>query len=311
MHCSSHLDLDIDLAVDRGSLAAIAATTSFTVEELEAFDKILKAASLPNEKRIILTTLNQAWASSGSMLDHFLESFRDGNRISWLLQHVVIIAMDEPSHKRCLAIHGHCFQMTSKGVDFSAQEKQFMSKDYLKMTREKIMLMGIVLRMGFSFIFTDGDVMWFRDPFQHFTPDADLELSCDYFFGNASDMNNAPNTGFFHARSNQRTIRLYKFWYDSHETFPGRHDQDVFKAIKGTKTFQDLGLKVRFLPTQYFEGFCAPVKNFDKVSTVHANCCVGLQKKLQDLTLLREDWKRYKLAHEKVEWRVPKHCKLK
>ena len=40
---------------------------------------------------------------------------------------------------------------------------------------------------------------------------------------------------------------------------------------------------MRFFDTLYFGGFCQPSKDFNQVCTMHANCCVGLDNKVNDL----------------------------
>jgi hypothetical protein len=102
----------------------------------------------------------------------------------------------------------------------------------------------------------DTDIMWFRDPFPRFDKSADLQIACDKYTGIPEDLDNQPNGGFVYARSNNRTIDFYKYWYMSREDHPGLHDQDVLNEIKFDQDFVDLGLELRFLNTLYFGGFC-------------------------------------------------------
>ncbi|CAK9173732.1 unnamed protein product, partial [Ilex paraguariensis] len=53
--------------------------------------------------------------------------------------------------------------------------------------------------------------MWFRDPFPHFTSDADFQIACDHFSGDPNDVENRPNGGFKFVRSNNQSIGFYKF----------------------------------------------------------------------------------------------------
>ena len=102
----------------------------------------------------------------------------------------------------------------------------------------------------------DADIMWFRDPFPRFDKHADFQIACDSYTGIPGDLQNSPNGGFLYARSNNRTIDFYKYWYMSREDHPGMHDQDVLNAIKTDEDFLDIGLELRFLNTLYFGGFC-------------------------------------------------------
>lgn len=82
---------------------------------------VLKNAAMPN-KTVIITSVNQAyWSSPNSIIELFLESFRVGEGTQALLDHLVIIAMDEESYERCKVIHKHCYYFRIKGADFSRE----------------------------------------------------------------------------------------------------------------------------------------------------------------------------------------------
>lgn len=160
----------------------------------------------------------------------------------------------------------------------------------------------------------DADIMWLRNPFPKFYSDTDFQISCDYFKGDPSDVENAPNGGFNYVRASKKTIKFYKFWYKSRKNYPGEHDQDVFNKIKYDPYVSDLGLGIKYLDTTYFGGFCEPSKDLNLACTMHANCCAGLDNKIHDLNILLDDWTKYLSLQEndrKVEapsWSVPQSC---
>ncbi|KAD4982969.1 hypothetical protein R6Q59_002618 [Mikania micrantha] len=281
-----------------------------------SLEKVLKGASM-DDKTVILTTLNEAWADpNNSILDLFLTSFRLGYHTSRLLNHLVIITLDQKAFASCKRVHRHCFALTTEGVDFS-QEAYFMTPDYLKMMWRRIDFLRYVLEMGYNFLFTDADVMWFRDPFPHFYPDADFQIACDHYSGNSSDVStNIPNGGFSFVRSNIRSIEFYKYWYSSREVYPDLHDQDVLNNIKFDAILKDINLNLRFLDTTYFGGFCEPSKDMEKVCTMHANCCVGLENKVHDLKIMLQDWRNFMALPSSMKssssptWSHPKNCSL-
>ncbi|KAB1212158.1 hypothetical protein CJ030_MR5G018192 [Morella rubra] len=244
------------------------------------------------DRTVILTTLNRAWAEPNSMFDIFLESFRIGNGTQKLLNHLVIICLDQRAYARCLSLHSHCHNLHSEGANFSS-EALFMSDKYLDMMWRRINLFASILEMGYNFVSTDTDIMWLRDPFPRFYSDADFQIACDQYYGNSHAIKNNANGGFNYVRSNNRTIQFYEFWYRARLIYPGKHDQDVFNKIKGHRFISRIGLKMRYLDTAYFGGFCQPRKNLNLVCTMHANCCIGLENKLHDLRILLEDWRRF------------------
>lgn len=113
---------------------------------------LVSQAAMPN-RTVIITTLNEAWAAKGSMMDLFLLSFRRGEGIAHLLDHLVIVTLDRRAHERCLQLHPYCFRLETEGVDF-AGEKSFMTEDYLKMMWRRVRFLGDVLEMGYSFVFS-------------------------------------------------------------------------------------------------------------------------------------------------------------
>ncbi|KAL9324352.1 hypothetical protein ACSQ67_009209 [Phaseolus vulgaris] len=252
---------------------------------------VLRNASM-KDNTVIITTLNDAWAEPGSIFDLFLESFRLGNQTKKFLKHLVVITWDQKAHTRCLALHKHCYHLETKGDNFTG-EAFFMTADYLNMMWRRIEFLGSVLDMGYNFVFTDTDIMWLRDPFKRFYKDADFQIACDFFNGDSYNLDNYPNGGFNYVKSSSRTIRFYKFWFNSRSAYPKLHDQDVLNKIKKSSFISNMNLKIRFLSTDYFGGFCQHAEDFNKVSTMHVNCCIGLENKVSDLKILLEDWKKY------------------
>ncbi|KAF5774274.1 putative nucleotide-diphospho-sugar transferase [Helianthus annuus] len=288
------------------------ASSDINLNELKI---ILKKATMSNNT-VIITTLNDAWAEPNSMFDLLLESFRVGNQTKRFLKHLVVVTLDQKAYTRCLKLHPHCYNLRTDGTDFS-EEAYFMAPDYLKMMWRRIDFLRSVLDLGYSFVFTDADIMWFRDPFPQFHKDADFQIACDYFNGNPSDLQNLPNGGFNYVKSNKKTIQFYKFWYNSRLTFPSLHDQDVFNKIKFSPFITNVGLQIRFLDTGYFGGFCQPSKDLNKVCTMHANCCVGLENKVHDLGIMLSDWRKYQKSRVNQtstqgstgSWTVPQLCR--
>ncbi|GAB2282462.1 hypothetical protein Dimus_017005 [Dionaea muscipula] len=279
-----------------------------------SLEKVLKDAAT-EDNTVILTTLNEAWAAPDSIIDLFLESFRIGDRTRNLLNHLVIVALDKKAYKRCSTLHAYCIALVTEGFDFSG-EAYFMTPNYLKMMWRRIDFLRSILEMGYNFVFTDADIMWFRDPFMHFYMDADFQIACDQFSGDSLDLGNRPNGGFNYVRSNNKTIEFYKFWHSSRDRFPDHHDQDVLNMIKYDPFVKEVGLKMRFLDTAYFGGLCEPSRDLNRVCTMHANCCYGMDSKLCDLRIMLQDWRRFMSLPPALKrsssysWRVPKNCSL-
>lgn len=253
---------------------------------------ILSKAANP-DRTVIITSLNAAWAQNNSMIDLFLQSFRVGNGTELLLKNLLIVAVDHKALDFCRQIHEHCYLMKTEGIDFSA-EKYFMSDDYVKMMWRRLRFFGQVLEAGYNFVFSDTDILWFRDPFMKFSSSADIQIASDRYNGHPSNLRNSPNGGFMYARSNPRTVSFFRFWYQSKTTYPGKNEQEVLNIIK-VQEITRRGLEVIFLDTKYFRGYCQKNPDLSLVYTMHANCCRGLKEKLNDLRNTLSDWEKYKM----------------
>lgn len=275
------------------------ASSGFKEESEDAALRTMLATASTPDKTVIITTLNQAWAAKNTMIDIFLESFHKGENIQFLLNHLVIVALDQTSYDRCQELHNHCLMLKTKGVDFSGN-KGFMSKDFLKMMWRRMRLLRTILEMGYNFVFTDADILWFRNPFERFANNTDFQISSDKNRGNAWSLRNKPNCGFQYARSNERTIAMYRHWCKGGDDNPDIDEQSLLTVMLKGQDFAAFKVEQKS-------------KNISKVVTMHANCCTGLNNKVQDLRLALNDWEGRASLPPTVNasdlWRVPKACR--
>nr|GMC96609.1 putative nucleotide-diphospho-sugar transferase [Ipomoea batatas] len=200
----------------------------------DKLEEALAGASTENNKTVIIAVVNKAYVDGDkSMLDMFLDGF-------WL---------------------------GTDDVDF-AGGKVFMSLDFLDMMWRRTQFLGDVLKLGYSFIFTDTDVIWLRNPFprlRDLNETLDLQISTDNFNGDD--------------RRNQTRSTPASIWFDP--------------TIEPSRCSIP-GLKVKFLNTKFFSGFCQDSGDVKSVVTVHANCCRTITAKLADLMAVIHDWQRFK-----------------
>ncbi|KAG6705554.1 hypothetical protein I3843_07G179100 [Carya illinoinensis] len=234
------------------------------------------------------------------MLDMFLDSFWVGEDTRELMDRLLLVAVDQRSFERCKFLRLHCYKLElilDEGAVDSNGEKLYMSNDFMKMMWRRTLFLGDILKRGYSFIFTDTDVMWLRNPFPRLSQNEsiDLQISTDRFNGDEqSEANQLINTGFYMIRSNNKTISLFDAWYARKNSPAGLKEQDVLLNMMRAGVFRELGLEVRFLDTNYFSGFCEDSKDFRAVTTVHANCCRTIVAKVADLMAVFHDWKMFK-----------------
>ncbi|KAL6645408.1 hypothetical protein ACP70R_017016 [Stipagrostis hirtigluma subsp. patula] len=263
-------------------------------------ERVLRAAAMANDT-VILTTLNSAWSAPGSVVDVFLESFRIGESTRELLDHLVIVSLDNGGARALQADSPPLLRARHRRRRLLRPEElhdRRLPQDDVAQDR----------------LPQDTDIVWFRNPVPHFYPDGDFQIACDHFTGDPDDLLNTPNGGFAYARSNAATIEFYRFWYAARERHPGLHDQDVLNSIKRDTYLAELGVRIKFLSTDLFGGLCEPSRNMSRVCTMHANCCIGLSRKINDLNAMLRDWRRFMSMPHKyrhyVSWTVPQNCSL-
>ncbi|RLN33214.1 uncharacterized protein C2845_PM03G02420 [Panicum miliaceum] len=262
----------------------------------DKLSEVLRRAAM-EDNTIIMTFTNEAWTAPGSLLDLFLESFRIGVRTEPLLRHLLIVAIDGKAFERCRRVHPLCYALPvgGDGVSFEA-EQSYMAGDYVDMLWRRNRFQARVLALGYGFVFTDVDIVWFRNPLLRIPVAADFAMSCDAFYGdNPYDLDKRANGGFVYARPSARTLALYGAWYEARKRFRGQHEQFVFDRVKHELVARS-GVAAQFVDTDYLGGFCERGKrrDFHKLCTFHANCLVGLKTKLQKLRGVLDEWKRFK-----------------
>ncbi|PAN36351.1 hypothetical protein PAHAL_6G276200 [Panicum hallii] len=276
---------------------------------------MLKNASM-EDNTVIVTSINQAYAAPGSLLDLFLESFRLGEGTARLLDHLLIVAVDPGALQTCRSVHRHCYLLRPDGgvaADLGA-EKHFMTPEYLDMMWARNRFQLTILELGFNFLFTDIDILWFRNPMRHIAITSDIAIASDYFNGDPDSLLNLPNGGFLYVRSKNRTVEFYRRWRAARRQFPaGTNEQHILAQVQAPLTGQ-LGVRMQFLDTANCGGFCQLSGDLRRVSTMHANCCTGLPNKVQDLQSVLRDWRNYTLAPQELRrrggfgWTKPGRC---
>ncbi|KAF8755692.1 hypothetical protein HU200_011159 [Digitaria exilis] len=80
------------------------------------------------DRTVIITSVNEAWAQPGSLLDIYLERFKNGEEIAHLLNHLLVVALDAGGFERCNVVHPHCYFLNATTTDMSSA-KAFMSPE--------------------------------------------------------------------------------------------------------------------------------------------------------------------------------------
>ncbi|XP_042435381.1 uncharacterized protein LOC122021328 isoform X1 [Zingiber officinale] len=269
--------------------------------------RILQGASMKN-KTVIVSYLNKAYVEENGMLDLFLQSLKEGEDTAFLRKHLLLITVDEISYQRCNVLKLHCYNIKVGDLNFS-KEQVYMSEGYVNLVWQKIAILREVLKHGYNFIFTDMDIIWLRNPFPKLTLyGQDMMISCDDFNGRPFDEANNINTGFFYAASNHKTKKLFDIWFSARKNLPRMNDQEVLVALKSQGVFNLLDMRIQFLDTLHFTGFCQLSNNLKEMTTMHANCCRTLRAKVGYLRESLATWKKLNGTGIVPIWPPSKAC---
>ncbi|XP_074561329.1 uncharacterized protein At1g28695-like, partial [Curcuma longa] len=118
----------------------------------DELDIALEETSMDN-KMLIITVLNRAYIGENGMLDLFLQSLHQGEKTEFLINHLLLVAVDQLAFNQCKTLQLHCYQLVSDSAS-SSKEALYMSDDFIKMMRRRTQFLREVLRRGYSFIFT-------------------------------------------------------------------------------------------------------------------------------------------------------------
>lgn len=153
--------------------------------------------------------------------------------------------------------------------------------------------------------------MWLRNPLPRLLSadeTIDFQISTDRFNGDEWSIRNPINGGFYAVKSNNKTIALLDRWYGRRNS-SAAHEQEALHRMMHEGVLGELGIRVRFLDTRYFSGFCQDSRDMKAVITVHANCCRTVKAKVTDLMAVLRVWKMFKraTANESLTYAWPKH----
>lgn len=123
----------------------------------DALAEALSEASMENSlnRTVIIAIVNKAYVEGDKpMLDLFLDSFFLGEGTRELVDHLLLVSVDQKSFERCKFLRLRCYRLKmDDGVD-SSGEKLYMSRGFIKMMWRRTLFLGDILKRNYSFIFT-------------------------------------------------------------------------------------------------------------------------------------------------------------
>ena len=156
------------------------------------------------------------------------------------LSNVLIFATDTASYENAQALGLSAFH-TEKYLGPLPEEAaaEQSNPDFNAMTLAKVVGVHMSILLGYDILFQDADVVWYRDPTEYFLQDGlagDRTHDVDIMFMDDGNPLNifAPyraNTGFYFARSNDRTRYLFQNLIFAADQIVAKNDQLTMAAL--------------------------------------------------------------------------------
>jgi hypothetical protein len=119
--------------------------------EFAELAELLPRVATDDDRTVILTSVNEAFARPNSLLGLFRESFRAGEGTEHLLDHVLVVAVDAMAFVHCKAVHPHCYRLEVDSATYLSSESSFLSAAYVELVWAKLSLQQRVLELGYNF----------------------------------------------------------------------------------------------------------------------------------------------------------------
>ncbi|KAF5740463.1 hypothetical protein HS088_TW11G00532 [Tripterygium wilfordii] len=270
--------------------------TTQPVQDSNNLVQVLRRATM-QDRTVILTIVDKSWASPGSILDLFLESLHIGHGTTYLLNHLVIVALDTQAFQYCKSIHPHCFHFD--------KIKPFKRLDRQTFDRVRNDVVHGVIKLAYNVIFTEADVMWLRNPIPNFIPNHQMTIACH------PDMTTKmvlEDGGYFFMKSDDISMEFFPTLNMVRVLYTNLQNLSLCQAIVEEKP---PGASITFIDREYYGGFCAATKDMSRVCTIRANCCDSVESKIHDLKLVLDDWRNFTAGPERTNslFRAPDKCK--
>jgi hypothetical protein len=190
---------------------------------------------------------------------------------------IIYISIDRTALKETqrynMPVYFHNKNITNKSIG-AWKSGAFNEKSKIKL---EIVLM--VLKMGYTVLMTDLDMVFISNPFLDITCGADCDFAIQDNSNRPANTPKQVNSGFLFIKSNSRTIQLYEALVREAGLSEDSDDQDVFNRVLDR---QDIpGLHFVVLPRlKYCVG---KFHLYKRCIVYHANYAIGVKLKIERL----------------------------
>ncbi|XP_031382781.1 uncharacterized protein At1g28695-like [Punica granatum] len=172
--------------------------------------------------------------------------------------------------------------------------KPFRRTNRIEVEWRRNMLIQEVIELGYSFIYTDVDVLWFRNPFP-LLGRYDAMVMAPKHASDSQSITKSPGGGFFYMHSNEIALEFLKLWNFERILYPDSDTQSTLEMILQSSD-EFLGFlrnKMSYLDTVDYEDFCQGSVDLRRVYIARVNCSTESEHKIHDVEILLDSWKSF------------------
>ena len=157
------------------------------------------------------------------------------------LRNYVMVCIDKESFESLTKNGLHCVRYKTNETESSGD---FGSLGYIQKTNLKTWIVLHALRLGYTVLVSDLDVVMFQNPFPYLTcEDCDLHVTRDRV---------QLNTGFIFVRPTSKSKHLYSVAWDLYQRYHKGNDQAYFNSAMQTLENEGVKIKTKETDTVHF-----------------------------------------------------------
>jgi hypothetical protein len=177
------------------------------------------------------------------------------------LDRVILFATDEYTYTLCQELQvQYCYHDPTLFGDIPEEAAEWFGDDtFAKVMKAKVYSVHLILTLGYSVLFSDVDVVWYKNPLDYYRTTM-MEGPWDLVFQNdgARTLRYAPyspNSGFYFVRHNPKTVFLFGELLKMGDTLSFYHSHQHALSQVLNEHISWTGLRVKVHPTGFDNPF--------------------------------------------------------
>ena len=203
------------------------------------FDEAIRTHSKSETKEVIMSIVDQTYVEFG--INFFETSIK-----KFGFQRIFLMVCTDLQSKRILSQYGiDCYYYVASVMQRATGTRgDFGTKGYFHKTNLKTLIVLQALRLGYTVLIVDLDIVFLKNPFKYFTcTSCDIHIQTDRVH---------LNSGFVRIRPTQASIQLYSIAWQEYLHYQKSHDQAYLNMAVTIMQNQNESIQIQTLPPREF-----------------------------------------------------------